>query len=107
MSLVAGQHPQSFNVGPINYSDRFATIRGQVGFGHSRNLGGDLDVFISWSGERSRVFAEALRNWIPKIMNAVEPWLSSSDIEKGARWGVDVATKLEASKVGIICLTPG
>ncbi|MEP7353768.1 MAG: TIR domain-containing protein [Acidobacteriota bacterium] len=66
-----------------------------------------MDLFISWSGERSRCIAEALRNWIPMIMNAVQPWLSCADIEKGARWSTDVATKLETSKVGIICLTPG
>ncbi len=65
-----------------------------------------MEVFISWSGERSRCVAEALRNWIPKIINAVVPWLSSADIDKGARWSADVASKLESSKVGIICLTP-
>jgi hypothetical protein len=65
-----------------------------------------VEVFISWSGERSKCVAEALRNWIPKIINAVLPWLSSADIDKGARWSADVASKLESSKVGIICLTP-
>lgn len=65
-----------------------------------------MDVFISWSGERSRAAAEALRGWLPKIINAIKPWLSSEDIDKGARWGTDVATRLEAAKAGIICLTP-
>jgi hypothetical protein len=65
-----------------------------------------MDVFISWSGERSRVAAEALRGWLPKIINAIKPWLSSEDIDKGARWGTDVASRLEAAKAGIICLTP-
>jgi hypothetical protein len=41
-----------------------------------------VEVFISWSGERSKCVAEALRNWIPKIINAVLPWLSSADIDK-------------------------
>ena len=63
-------------------------------------------MFISWSGEQSKAFAEAFRNWLPKIINAVRPWLSSADIEMGARWSIDVAAKLEASKFGIICLTP-
>ncbi|MGZ4897332.1 MAG: toll/interleukin-1 receptor domain-containing protein [Candidatus Angelobacter sp.] len=65
-----------------------------------------MDVFISWSGERSRAAAEALRGWLPKIINAIKPWLSSADIDKGARWGTDVASRLEAAKAGIICLTP-
>lgn len=65
-----------------------------------------MDVFISWSGERSRAAAEALRGWLPKIINAIKPWLSSEDIDKGARWGIDVASRLEVAKAGIICLTP-
>jgi TIR domain-containing protein len=65
-----------------------------------------MDVFISWSGPRSEAAAQALRNWLPKIINAVKPWLSSSDIDKGARWGAEIAVKLELAKVGIICLTP-
>jgi len=65
-----------------------------------------MDIFISWSGERSRAAAEALRNWLPKIINAIKPWLSSADIDKGARWSTDVASRLEAAKAGIICLTP-
>jgi len=65
-----------------------------------------MDVFISWSGDRSKALAEALRGWLPKIINAVKPWLSCADIDKGTRWGIDVASNLQAAKVGIICLTP-
>src|ERR1700730_15398652 len=65
-----------------------------------------MDVFISWSGARSEAAARALHDWLPKVINAIKPWLSTSDIDKGARWGIDVALKLESSKAGIICLTP-
>lgn len=65
-----------------------------------------MDVFISWSGERSGAAAEALRDWLPKIINALKPWLSAADIDKGARWGTEIATKLKDSRAGIICLTP-
>jgi hypothetical protein len=65
-----------------------------------------MEVFISWSGTRSGAVAEALRAWLPKVINAVKPWLSSADIDKGARWSLDIATRLESSKAGIICLTP-
>jgi hypothetical protein len=65
-----------------------------------------MDVFISWSGTRSGAAAEALRTWLPKIINAVKPWLSSADIDKGARWSTDIAVRLESAKAGIICLTP-
>src|ERR1035437_2765095 len=64
-----------------------------------------MDVFISWSGKRSGAAAEALRDWLPKIINALNPWLSAADIDKGARWGTEIASKLRDSKAGIICLT--
>lgn len=66
-----------------------------------------MDVFISWSGERSKRAAEALHAWLPKLINAVKPWLSAADINKGSRWASDVAAHLESAKVGIVCLTPG
>jgi hypothetical protein len=64
------------------------------------------EVFVSWSGERSKAVAYALRDWLPKVMNALKPWLSASDIEKGTRWTNEIAEKLSSSSVGIICLTP-
>lgn len=48
--------------------------------------------------------AEALEIWLSQVIQAVEPWISL-DIEKGARWGPEIAEKLEKSKIGIICLT--
>ena len=67
---------------------------------------GVMDIFISWSGPRSEAVARALHGWLPKIVNAFKPWLSSSDIDKGARWSADVAVRLQAAKAGIICVTP-
>lgn len=64
-----------------------------------------MKVFLSWSGEPSRRLAEALRDWLPAVLQAVEPWMSSEDIDKGARWSAQVAGELEQAKVGILCLT--
>ncbi len=64
-----------------------------------------MKVFISWSGERSKAIADALRDWIPLVLHYAKPWLSESDIEAGARWGDAVAKELEASNFGIICVT--
>lgn len=64
-----------------------------------------MKVFISWSGARSRAVAEAFREWLPCVINAVEPWISSADIEKGARWTIDLADQLESTSFGLICLT--
>ncbi|MBK7392130.1 MAG: TIR domain-containing protein [Chloracidobacterium sp.] len=65
-----------------------------------------MKVFLSWSGERSHAIATALRDWLPKVIQALEPWMSAVDIERGARWGTDIAKELEDSQFGIICLTP-
>lgn len=64
-----------------------------------------MKVFISWSGERSKKVAIALRQWLQDVIQTLEPWLSESDIDKGTRWSTDIAKHLEASRVGVICLT--
>lgn len=63
------------------------------------------NVFISWSGERSKWAAEALREWLPTVLQAAKPWMSASDIDKGSR-GLDEVAKALGTKIGIICLTP-
>jgi hypothetical protein len=63
-------------------------------------------VFISWSGTASQRIAGALNEWIPSVIQAVEPWMSSDDIRVGTRWADDIARRLQESKFGIICLTP-
>jgi hypothetical protein len=65
-----------------------------------------MNLFLCWSGERSKAVAEALRLWLPGVINAVEPWFSPEDLEAGSRWSKDIARQLETTKFGIICLTP-
>ena|ERR1044072_4427570 len=65
-----------------------------------------MKVFLSWSGERSQAIAEALRDWLPKVIQAIQPWMSAVDIERGARWSSDIAAELEKTSFGILCLTP-
>lgn len=65
-----------------------------------------MKIFLSWSEERSKFIAEALRNWLPNVIQLIEPWMSKEDIKSGGRWSPEIMTQLEASKFGIICLTP-
>jgi DNA-binding XRE family transcriptional regulator len=65
-----------------------------------------MRVFISWSGEHSGEVAKALQQWLPKVLQAVRPWLSSASIDPGARWSDEVAGALEELNFGILCLTP-
>jgi hypothetical protein len=64
-----------------------------------------MDVFISWSHETSGAVANVLAKYLQALINVVRPWLSSKDISTGARWGAEIAAKLESAHVGIICLT--
>lgn len=43
-----------------------------------------MKVFISWSGETSKKVALALKAWLPNVIQALDPWMSDKDIEKGA-----------------------
>jgi len=65
-----------------------------------------FNVFISWSGPRSKSAAEALKQWLPLVVSTSNPFMSATDIDKGTRWREEVATALDTMKAGIICLTP-
>ena len=64
-----------------------------------------MKLFLSWSGDRSRGIAQTLKESLPLIMNAADPWMSDTDIEKGERWGQVLAGVLDQAKVGVFCLT--
>ena len=65
-----------------------------------------MRVFISWSGDRSRAAADVLRRWFPSVLQAVRPYFSPDDVAKGARWSAEIAKELEASRVGLLVITP-
>lgn len=64
-----------------------------------------MKIFISWSGERSRQVADLLSNWIECVLQAVDPWLSSKDIDRGSLWFSEITNQLSNTHNGIVCLT--
>lgn len=64
-----------------------------------------MKVFISWSGERSKKIAELLDDWIQCVIQAVNPWMSSKDIDRGALWFSEISDQLSNTSIGIVCLT--
>ena len=64
-----------------------------------------MKVFISWSGERSKLVAELLDEWIQCVLQAVNPWMSSKDIDRGSLWFSEITDQLSNTGIGIICLT--
>lgn len=64
-----------------------------------------MKVFISWSKNQSHKVALALKEWLPTIIQTVDPYVSSEDTDKGARWNSEIVKELEQSSYGILCVT--
>lgn len=64
-----------------------------------------MKVFVSWSGETSHKVATIIRDWLPNVIQSIVPYVSSEDIDKGARWSKDISEELAESFYGILCVT--
>jgi hypothetical protein len=64
-----------------------------------------MKVFISWSGQKSRDVAELLGDWLPSVLHAAKPFVSARDIRAGTRWQSEIATELDDTDFGLICVT--
>lgn len=64
-----------------------------------------MKIFISWSGKLSQELGNALKEWIPDVLQAVHPYFTPEDIQKGERWSSEIAKELEESMFGIFCVT--
>ncbi|MFJ7842057.1 hypothetical protein ACIQXG_21755 [Lysinibacillus sphaericus] len=64
-----------------------------------------MKVFISWSGERSRQVGELLDNWLQCVIQAINPWRSDRDIDRGSLWFTQITNQLKDTSIGIVCLT--
>lgn len=64
-----------------------------------------MKVFISWSGERSRLLGDALRKFVKRVIQRAQPWYSPDDISKGASWVLELGQTLDQTDVGILCIT--
>lgn len=65
-----------------------------------------MKIFISWSGDSSNQYASALKKWMPCVLQSVDVFMSSHDIEKGERWLASIFKNLEDISFGIVVLTP-
>ncbi len=62
------------------------------------------DVFISWSGDKSKDIASKIKTWLPTVIQTIRPWMSE-DIQAGVRWSSEISKRLSESRLGIICVT--
>lgn len=65
-----------------------------------------MEVFLSWSGERSRYLAKSFNEWLPSVLQYVNPYMSEQDIGLGTRWSTDIEDNLRSNNFGIVFVTP-
>ena len=39
-----------------------------------------MHIFVSWAGRESQAIALILRDWLPRVLPYVRPWVSAEDI---------------------------
>jgi hypothetical protein len=66
-----------------------------------------MKVFLSFSGSVSHEAAQLFYGWLPRVIQSLRPYMSSVDIDKGARWSSDIAVQLEDTHYGILFVTKG
>ena len=62
-----------------------------------------MNIFISWSGCRTKSVAVALREMIVKLKIGFNPWTSVQDIAVGRVWRNELFKSLKIAEIGIVC----
>jgi len=65
-----------------------------------------IQVFLSWSGGKSRKVAQALYKWLPEAHHYIRPWISTEEIHKGSDWSKSVQRAIKRADFAIVCVTP-
>ena len=64
-----------------------------------------MKVMISWSGPCAKMVGVILRDFLPRIVQALDPWMSEIDLESGQRWQQEVGQQLNDHHIGISVIT--
>lgn len=64
-----------------------------------------MKTFLSWSGNKSHSVAALFSDWVPCIVQAVDPWISSRDIDRGAIWFTEITEQLKDTNFGVLFVT--
>jgi len=65
-----------------------------------------MRIFLSWSGAQSKAVASALHDWLRRVVQAFDPWMSDRDLDAGVPWFNEIAEELEKARAGVLCVTP-
>lgn len=65
-----------------------------------------MNVFLSWSGARSQSVARAFHEWLPSVIQQIDPWISTDSISKGEVWLSNIRQALlDSNGFGLFFLT--
>ena len=70
-----------------------------------------MNIFICWSGDRSKRLANALQTYLPQFIPVFQSapdknsLFVSDDITKGSRWFDEVERQLDVADAGLVCIT--
>ena len=64
-----------------------------------------MDVFLSWSGSRSKRIAATLMDFLPAVHPDLQPWMSEATMA-AHDWRNTIGANLNRASVGVICITP-
>lgn len=65
-----------------------------------------VKIFLSWSGTESKQLATIFKDWLPNVLQYVDPYMSAEDITLGERWNYNITNNLHESIFGLIFVTP-
>jgi hypothetical protein len=65
-----------------------------------------MKIFICWSGVRSGNLARELGDWLPQVIEGLEPPFISFRIGPGKQWQEEIGNALRRSGAGLVCVTP-
>lgn len=65
-----------------------------------------MKAFVSWSGTRGRDSAVALREFLPLLLQRLNIFSTTDDIEKGSRWLTEVSSSIKSADLALVCVTP-
>lgn len=62
-----------------------------------------MKIFLNWSDDSSRSLAAFLVDWLPKVLQRLDPW-HSDRMKAGEQWFQEHMVQLRASECGLLCL---
>lgn len=64
-----------------------------------------VEIFVSWSGAKSKEIAELLKIWLHNVLQSLKVWVSTENIDTGAMWFAQICEQIKKVNNSIIVVT--